>query len=184
MGFTRTRRLDVHLQHEIVTDLGRVDLLTGAGDDLHQTRRRRSGVRYRASRGQHGHVKAQRDVLLSRIVNAPYVIGLSFVRDQFRMFLYDQHETGFALCARAEKEKIIIIITIIFLTSSVLNSIRRILLCFHTHVDVYESAVTEVHFEYFGLGRRVLRHRHDPPTTFVFAMAFHVQHSVESFFRY
>lgn len=45
---------------------------------------------------------------------------------------------------------------------------------------MYESAVAKVHFEYFGSGRRILRHGHDPSALFVFAMALHVQNPVES----
>jgi len=70
-------------------------------DDLHQTRRRRSSVRYRTSRGQHGHVKAERDVLFSGVVHASYMIGLGFVSHQFWMFLYDQYKTSLTLlCVR------------------------------------------------------------------------------------
>lgn len=166
-------------------------------DDLHQARWRRSGVRYRAGRGQHRNVEAQCDVLFAGVVHAPYVIGLRFVCDQFRMFLYDQHEASLALRARENtntlygKCELIITLRVDCMYNyqrgaftATYNARKRMHVQTKiTHVNVYESAVSKIDFENFGLGRRVLRHRHDTSALFVFAVAFHVQHSVESLFR-
>lgn len=58
-----TGGLDVNLQHEVVADLGRVDLLAIVCYDSHGAGRRGARVGNRTGSCQHGHVEAQRHVL-------------------------------------------------------------------------------------------------------------------------
>lgn len=89
--------LNLDLQSQIVTDLSGDDLLSVEGDDAHSTRWWWTGISDGTGRRQHLYVEAKRDVLLSGLVHALDVVGLGLVRDQFRMFLYDQHEAGDAV---------------------------------------------------------------------------------------
>jgi hypothetical protein len=90
-------RLYVYLQHEVVTDFGRVNLLACRSHDLHQTSGWRASVCDGSCCGQHRHVEAQCYVLFAGLVDALDVISLGFVRHQFGMLLDYQYEAGLSV---------------------------------------------------------------------------------------
>lgn len=92
-----TGRLNFDLQHEIVPNLGRVDLVSVLGDDLHQANWWRTGVSDRSSGRQHRYVEAESNILLSSLIDTFDVVCLCLVCHQFRMLLDYQNETGLSL---------------------------------------------------------------------------------------
>lgn len=94
---TLTRRLNLHLQHQIVSDFGRIDLVSVLRDYLHQAYGWWASIGDRSSGRQHRNVKAEGDVLLSSLVYTFDVISLRFVSHQLRVFLYDEHEASLPL---------------------------------------------------------------------------------------
>lgn len=90
-------RLDLHLQHQVVTNLGGIDLISVLRNYLHHAHRWRAGISDCSSGRQHGDVEAKSNVLFSRLVYALDVICLCFVSHQLRMFLYDEDEAGLSV---------------------------------------------------------------------------------------
>lgn len=93
-AFLLTGWLDVHLQSQIIANFGGVNLLSLVGDDAHLADWWWSSIGNGSRRGQHGHVEAQGDVLLARLVDTLDVIGLCLVCDELGMLLYDQHKAS------------------------------------------------------------------------------------------
>lgn len=89
--------MDIHLQHQVLSDLGWVHFSSCIGDDLHHTGRWRSSIGDGSSGRQHRHVETNRHILLAGRVHTLDVICLSLVRDQFRMFLNNQDEACLSL---------------------------------------------------------------------------------------
>lgn len=84
--------LHIHLEQKIIANLSTADLFSVERADRHDASRWRASVGDRARGGHHAHVKAQRDCLLTGIVDTFDVIGTSAVSDQLGMLLYDQYE--------------------------------------------------------------------------------------------
>jgi hypothetical protein len=131
-------RLYVYLQHEVVTDFGRVNLLACRSHDLHQTSGWRASVCDGSCCGQHRHVEAQCYVLFAGLVDALDVISLGFVRHQFGMLLDYQYEAGLSLQTFQ--------IHVEFNHQNIA-----------AYVDVDQAAISEVYFEDFGNGAGVRR---------------------------
>lgn len=49
----------------------------------------------------------------------------------------------------------------------------------YTHVDMNQSTITELNLEYLSPWQWVRWQCYDPPTLFVFTVAFHIKHAVE-----
>lgn len=82
------------MQSQIIANFGGVNLLSLVGDDAHLADWWWSSIGNGSRRGQHGHVEAQGDVLLARLVDTLDVIGLCLVCHELGMLLYDQHKAG------------------------------------------------------------------------------------------
>ena len=90
-------RLDVHLEHELVADLGAVDVLAVGVADPHGAGGGRAGVGDGAGRRQGVDVEADLYVCFSGVVDTSDPVGLGLEGDKFGMLLDHQDEVGFSL---------------------------------------------------------------------------------------
>ena len=93
----RTEKPFADLEHEVVADLGRADVLAVRVADAHGARGRRARVGDGARGGEGLHVEAGVEGLLAGAVEALDAVRLRVVRHQLRVLLDHQQEPGLAL---------------------------------------------------------------------------------------
>ena len=90
-------RLHIHLEHETITDLSSVYILSIGITNSHGAGGRGASVGNGPGCGQHGHIEAHVNLLYSSVVYTAYSVGLGLESHQLGMFLDDENKVGFSL---------------------------------------------------------------------------------------